>query len=546
MQESLIRDSSGVIMVQKQGFKPYHQGQTFLLPLSVEEFIPAHHSARIISAVVDKMDLTDLYNTYNTTVGQNAFDPRMLVKVLFYATFQGVFSSREIESKLHTDTAYMYLAAMQKPTYRTISRFRTRFFDELVPLFEQIIMICKDLGLIGLNHIAFDGSKVKANASSKKSLTQEQLQRRIRKLLGKAKRTDNEEDELFGTGSPFTIPQEYADNPDLMKKIEELASAYNHLVASGEKRINLTDEDAQLMKNKQSCLAAYNMQTAVDDKANIIVAVDVTTEETDYHQLVPMVEQVMNNTSCGPAVISADPGYATFENYAFLKDNGLFGLIPDSMHFIETHGRPKYYPKSRFRYDLENDWYTCPAGRRMHFVRIQKDSKNQPLRLYQGNCTWCPLHLSCTKASQRSITRHPQEMLKDEMRARLATPGGKKEYAKRITVAEAPFGNMKANKRWIQVSHRGKKKVKGECILHAIGHNLGVICKRVQVETVQNLCSGNNVRVSSHQYTNETMFSSFFTGERCVGGSHCDICTQYEHWVIKCGDPGWIVGVMCS
>lgn len=216
------------------------------------------------------------------------------------------------------------------------------------------------------------------------------------------------------------------------------------------------------------------------------------------------------------------------------------------MHFIETHGRPKYYPKSRFRYDLENDWYTCPAGRRMHFVRIQKDSKSQPLRLYRGNCTWCPLHLSCTKASQRSITRHPQEMLKDEMRARLATPDGKKEYAKRITVAEAPFGNMKANKRWIQVSHRGKKRVKGECILHAIGHNLGVICKRVPVETVQNLCSVNNVRVSSRQYTNETMFSSFFTGERCVGGSQCDICTQYEHWEIKCGDPGWIVGVTCS
>jgi len=213
MQESLIRESSGVIMVQKQGFKAYHQGQTFLLPLSVEEFVPAHHSARIISAVVDKMDLTGLYNTYNTTIGQNAFDPRMIVKVLFYATFQGVFSSREIESKLNTDTAYMYLAAMQKPTYRTISRFRTRFFDELVPLFEQIIMICKDLGLLGLNHIAFDGSKVKANASSKKSLTQEQLQRRIRKLLGKAKRTDNEEDELFGTGSPFTIPQECSDDP---------------------------------------------------------------------------------------------------------------------------------------------------------------------------------------------------------------------------------------------------------------------------------------------------------------------------------------------
>lgn len=216
-------------MVQKDGFKPYHEGQTFLLPLSLEEFVPPNHSARIISAVVDKLDLTNLYNMYNTTVGQNAFDPQMLVKVLFYSTFEGIFSSREIENKLHTDTAYMYLAAMQKPTYRTISRFRTRFFDELVPLFEQIVMICQELGLVGLNHIAFDGSKVKANASPKKSMTKGELKRRIKKLLETAKKVDEEEDELFGTGSPFTIPEECADDPDLMKKIEELVSAYNRL-----------------------------------------------------------------------------------------------------------------------------------------------------------------------------------------------------------------------------------------------------------------------------------------------------------------------------
>jgi hypothetical protein len=96
-------NSAVLFMVQKDGFKPYHQGQTFLLPLSLEEFVPPNHSARIISAVVDKLDLTNLYNMYNTNVCQNAFDPQMLVKVLFYSTFEGIFSSKEIENKLHTD-----------------------------------------------------------------------------------------------------------------------------------------------------------------------------------------------------------------------------------------------------------------------------------------------------------------------------------------------------------------------------------------------------------------------------------------------------------
>jgi len=278
-------------MAQRDGFKPYNQGQTMLLPLSVEEFVPAGHKARIISAVVDKMDFSVLYSSYCTDNGQNAYDPQMLTKVLFYATFMGIFSSREIDNELNTDTAFMYLAAMQKPSYRTIARFRTRFFDELVPLFEQIVHICQDLDLVGLNHIAFDGSKIKANASPKKTKSAKQLEKRIRKLLKISAKTDEEEDELFGAGSPFLISEELAEDPDLMKKIEQLANAHSHLKESGDKRINLTDEDANVMKSKQTLIPAYNLQTAVDEKSHVIVAADVTTEETDYNQLVPMVEQ---------------------------------------------------------------------------------------------------------------------------------------------------------------------------------------------------------------------------------------------------------------
>lgn len=142
-------------MAQRKGFKPYHQGQIMLFPLSVEEFVPADHKARIISAVVDKMDLSFLESAYCTDNGQNAYDPKMLTKVLFYATFMRIFSSREIENNLNTDTAFMYLAAMQNPSYRTIVRFRTRFYDELVPLFEQNVHICQGFDLVGLNHIAF-------------------------------------------------------------------------------------------------------------------------------------------------------------------------------------------------------------------------------------------------------------------------------------------------------------------------------------------------------------------------------------------------------
>ncbi len=131
------------------------------------------------------------------------------------------------------------------------------------------------------------------------------------------------------------------------------------------------------------------------------------------------------------------------------------------------------------------------------------------MRLYRGNCFWCPIQQNCTKSSSRTITRHPKEALKDAMRKRLVTPEGKMEYAKRITVAEAPFGNLKYNNRWSQLSHRGLKKVKGECLLHVIGHNLDVICRNIPIERVENL---NQIRGSLKSVMDSAggeLFSSF-------------------------------------
>ena len=533
-------------MVRNVGFKPYHQDQTLLLPLSLDEFIPANHNARIISTIVDKLDLSALYDKYCTTTGQNAYDPRMLVKVLFYATFKGIFSSRAIENELHTDTAFLYLSAMQKPTYRTISRFRSNFFDELEEIFEQIVQICLDLDLAGLNHVAFDGSKIKANASPKKAMTQVQLKNRIRKLLKKSILTDEEEDALFGDGSPYSFSEELTQDDKIMKEIERLIEAYSHLQDSDAKRICLTDEDANVMKIGRQRLPGYNIQAAVDDKAHVIVAADVTTEENDYHQLVPMMKQVVHNTGRNPEIISADPGFATYDNYQFLEDNGFCGLIPDNMHFVDTCGQSKYFTKSRFLYDSERDQYTCPAGRTMRFVRTQKDKNGEFLRLYQGNCSYCPLHLSCTKATRRTISRHPREELISKMRARLATPEGKAEYAKRITVAEAPFGNMKANKRWRELSHRGLKKVKGECLLHVIGHNLGVICKHASIEKVKNLTSARGVSYSVSRSSEKMLRTAESTWEGEPRAGSCHECSEFAVCWLQNGEPGPVAGIICA
>lgn len=132
------------------------------------------------------------------------------------------------------------------------------------------------------------------------------------------------------------------------------------------------------------------------------------------------------------------------------------------------------------------------------------------------------------------------------MRGRLTTPDGKREYAKRITVAEGPFGNMKVNKRWNQLNHRGLKMVKGECLLHAIGHNLGVICKNVSIDRIESLES---IQILSNSFENSMVipYHPPIFGQGCVPEAFFE--DRYgelmENW-IWIRDPDYGLGLMCS
>ena len=473
-------------------FKEYDQKQTYLLPPSLEEFVGPEHPARIISDVVDSIDISSVTSRYNGG-GSTAYHPAMMIKILIYAYSQGIYSSRRMERGLKSDTAFMYLSGMQVPDFRTICLFRSQHADTISQIFIEVVRLCASLGMVGLGHIAFDGTKLKANASVRQTREKESLEKEmgkvkeeIDKLLKRAKEVDASEDLLYGKDNDGSgIPDEIKDREYRLKKLEE---AKKQLEKEKLKKVNVTDTDARLMQDSKEVIQpGYNGQIGVDAKEQIIVAADVTQEATDHHQLEPMVEQAEQNLGELSEQVSADAGYSSYDNLEYVEEKEIDGYIPDNKleSLDEKEENEKRYDKSNFVYDEEADQYICPEGKPLvSHSKIEK--KGREVTVYRGtDCEGCPVRKKCTKAQARTVTRDGREPLQEKMREKLRSEEGKKIYQMRSYTVEPVFGNIKWNKRRLIMSMRGKRKVKGEFLLMCLAHNIGKIISKIQAVAEQ-------------------------------------------------------------
>src|SRR3989338_337290 len=168
-------------------FKEYDQNQSYLLPPSLNEFVGPEHPARVISDVVESIDIGAITSKYDGG-GPPAYNPRMMLKVIIYAYSQCVYSSRRIERALESDTAFMYLSGMQHPDFRTICLFRATHCETISDIFVEVVRLCATLGMVELGHVSFDGTKLKANASIKQTKEKEALQKEMKRVKEEIKK----------------------------------------------------------------------------------------------------------------------------------------------------------------------------------------------------------------------------------------------------------------------------------------------------------------------------------------------------------------------
>jgi transposase len=441
-------------------FRSYDRDQSFLMPPSLDEWLPQDHTARFIDETVGLLDLSVVYDSYVVASGAPPYDPTMMLKLLFYAYSTGVTSSREMEKRCHVDVAFRWLTANSVPDYRSISRFRRRHLTALDDLFTQVVVLCSEAGLVKLGRVALDGTKLRASASRHKAMSYsrlgpriEQLQGEVAALLAEAEAIDLAEDEEYGEDMRGDeVPPELARRETRLVKMraakeaieaearqkaadkaagkteadgadetvvgEAAATAAAGATPTDRAQRSFTDPEARMMKTVDGFHYAYNAQAVVDEYSQVVVAAEVTQQAGDAHQLIPMITAASNSlTAAGipgdPKTILADAGYCSEDNLQQLTDLEVNAVI--------ATGKIRHNEKVP----------DAPRG------RIPKD------------------------ATQR-----------ERMARRMRTKQGRVDYARRKAIVEPVFGQMKTRQNAKHLRLRGFTGAKGEWTLHAICHNL--------------------------------------------------------------------------
>ena len=452
-------------------FKSYNPNQSLLLPPSIEEFLWEWHEAVILNEIIEELDLNKLYNSYlNKEKGRPAYNPLMLLKILFYGYMNQVFSSRKIAKKLRTDLWFMYLAWMNQPDFRTINRFRKEKLEILWDIFQQIVLRAKELWLIRFWTINLDGTKIYANASKYNNYDLDWLEKQIEKLFEEAKRIDELEDNKYWEKEENNIPAILQTKEWREKKREKLEKKIKELTEKKEivkeeikkkkiewieqKRINLTDKDSRLMKMKRKdWWNGYNVQNITENR--IILTTRVSNFPEDSKELIPTLQNFYKMYNTFPKETVADKWYGSEKNYNFLEEKNIISYIPHQKTVLNIE---------EYNYDKEKDIYIDKEGNIYKFKNIENKKNNIKIKRYETV-------LKNWKKKVISINENWQRLIKENDK-RLYSEKWQKIYKKRGWCVENVFWNIKRNLWFERFSLRWFKWVKIEWNLICLAHNL--------------------------------------------------------------------------
>jgi transposase len=440
-------------------FRPTDRLTSFLMPPSVEEWLPQRHLARFVVEVVDGLDLSAMSKSYRGS-GSASYHPAVLLSLLVYGCATGVFSSRKLERATHDSVAFRFIAANDHPDHDTIATFRRRFLKDIEALFVKVLLLAREMGVLRMGTVALDGTKIHANASRHSALSYEhagkieaQLKAEVADLLAKAEAADQAD-----VPDGMSIPAELERRE---KRLETLAAARATIEARAKERfqqeqaehqaklaareekaaatgkkpggkppqpptegplptdqVNLTDEESRIMPvaggGFEQC---YNAQAVVAADSLLVVATDVVQAANDKQQLQPMLNQVvaLPDTLGKADTLLADNGYFSAANVAACAETEIAPLI--------AMGRQPHHPSLNERF-----------------------------------------------ADAPPAPKNPTPL--EAMAHRLATPEGKKLYALRKHVPEPVFGIIKSVLGFRQFLLRGLDKVRGEWSLVTMAWNL--------------------------------------------------------------------------
>ena len=504
-------------------FKPDNYNQDTMLVVNFLEQLHLDPFALTLHHLIDnKIDLSDFYAKYhNDFGGRQAYKPSILLKIVLYAYYKGIKSSREMQWQCEHNVIFNALACGAVPHFTLIAAFVSGHPQEITSIFEQVLLVCDEQGLLGHELIAIDGCKLPSNAAKEHSGTHKELTEKRTKIK-KYIETCMEEQLVLDKRKPREKERSERIDKTLEKlnaqfdKIDTFLKTASPRMGQGKRpkevKSNITDNESAKMKTSKGTIQGYNGVAAVDKKHQIIVDAQAFGDGQEHHTLKPILESIDEHYQSvnihadilrSDIVITADTGFANDENYEYLEEEGINAVIPDQ-NFRErdprfTHQKEKYgkrhqdrvkgvaklIPASEFTFNKKKKTCLCPEGKDM-WLKNEVKHKGKIKLFFEGHltdCRHCPIKEDCMRnpssadtrtghGRQVSITYTNGRTPADKMKRRVDSVQGKEIYKERMATVEPVFANIRSNKRLDGFSLRGKKKVDAQWKLYCMVHNI--------------------------------------------------------------------------
>jgi transposase len=508
---------------------PMGRDQILLFSPTLEAMIGEDHPVRLFDEILGRVDWTAWEAKYHGRRGQPPIHPRVMAGVLLYGLSRGVRSSRHLEYLIGNNLDFMWLVEGRRIDHSTLCDFRKEFREPLKELFRQVCRIAMTMGLIRLNEVALDGTRVKANNDRFETLTASGLQERlaaldaqIEQMLREAEEADAAEAKLFDTGdSSQQLPRELAQlktrQAQLQKALAEVQAADKARRSEGidpqknPAQVPTTDVDSKVLPNKEGGYAPnYTPLATTDAHRGFIVDADVLRDTNEQSATLPAVDRIRDNLGQTPERVLADGAHATGENMQGMEQRGVEFFTPVTSHQpqpgnpacredprqavpesqweqLPRNPQTKKLDKACFVYDEQADRYYCPQGRTLEYEETKSNVPSSGQRTYFRvyrcvSCEGCPLAAACRmeKARRgRSLSRDVHEERREQMALKMAGAEAKAIYRKRLHTAETPFGIIKHLMHVRQFLLRGLENVKTEWLWTCTAFNLAKLVREV-------------------------------------------------------------------
>lgn len=503
----------------KLAIKSDNRKQNLLLPPSLDELVPENHMVRVVDAVIDRLDISDILSTYRGG-GNSAFNPKMMLKVLVFAYLSNVYSSRRIEELLRRDIYFMWLAGMKRPDFRTINYYRGKRLKEgFDTVFTQVVRLLHEEGFVSLKVQYIDGTKIESVANKYTFVWRGSVEKYDARLKAKTEallRQIEQNHAIENQENP--VPEELTAE-EVTKRVERIKEkvdadnlgkeerkALKQIETDSVPRMNRyreqletmgsrnsyskTDPDATFMRMKEDAMLngqlkpGYNVQISTENQ--FITNFGIYQRPTDTLTMISYLESFKARYGMQSEEIVADSGYGSEENYEYMFSNGMTPYVKYNMFHVEQRRgyRNNPFRVSNLFYNPDDDFYVCPMGQKLKFISQEKrytaSGYQQTVSVYRAcRCEGCPLRGQCHKSKRdRQIeVNHTLADYKARARELLTSEQGIKHRSNRPIEPEAVFGQIKECGRFRRLRLKGLTGAKIDFGLKALAHNLRKLAK---------------------------------------------------------------------